>query len=237
MRTEHERSALSPRRTPPSRIHIVGGPGTGKTTLAQAIAAHLCVPIFSLDLIAFEGEEFRLRPLEARLADIHDIATAPGWVTEGMWLGWTEELFQQADIIVWLDHVPSHVAGWRMLTRFVRGGLQEAGRQPWSRKFTRIQDFSRNIRLFACAFQSGMRFYRGTSPMATAAEAPGAVTRTETARDLWAYGARVVHCRREQDVSALLNRIRTEWGQHVEAERHMPSPMSRPNPGNGPVSR
>jgi len=191
----------------PSRIHIVGGPGSGKTTLARTLASHLDVPNYSLDTIAFEGSEFKLRPLETRLREIHQIASSPGWITEGMWLGWTVELFRTADAIVWLDHVPTYLAGWRMVTRFVRGGLHEIGRQPWSRKFTRIHDFSRNLRLFACAFQSGMHFYRISS---SAVPTPGesrAITRAETARDLRAYKARVIHCRRERDIASFLRSI------------------------------
>jgi adenylate kinase family enzyme len=191
----------------PSRIHIVGGPGSGKTTLARTLASSLDVPNYSLDTIAFEGSEFKLRPLETRLREIHEIASSPGWVTEGMWLGWTDELFHTADAIVWLDHVPTYVAGWRMVTRFVRGGLQEIRRQPWSRKFTRIHDFSRNIRLFACAFQSGMQFYRISSSSVAAHGESRAITRAETARDLLAHKARVVHCRHERDITSFLRSI------------------------------
>jgi len=168
------------------------------------------VPSYSLDTIAFEGRDFAPRPLEARLVDIHRIALSPGWVTEGMWLGWTDELFQSADVIVWLDHVPRYVAVWRMLARFIRGGLQEIGRQPWQRKFTRVRDFSRNLRLFACAFQSGMEFYRTTALPKASANGLQSITRAQTARDLLAHKARVIHCRTECDIQAFVKRIGAE---------------------------
>jgi adenylate kinase family enzyme len=215
------------RATPPtpSRIHIVGGPGSGKTTLARTLASCLDVPNYSLDTIAFEGREFKLRPLEMRLHEIHQIASSPGWVTEGMWLGWTDELFRTADAIVWLDHVPTYVAGWRMVTRFVRGGLQEVGRQPWSRKFTRIHDFSRNLRLFVCAFQSGMRFYRISSSTVAPHSESRAITRAETARDLLAHKARVIHCRRERDIASFLQSI--DDSREAEAPSHSMAAQGR----------
>jgi hypothetical protein len=42
------------------RIHIVGGPGSGKTTLTHEIGTRLGIEIHELDLIAFTGPDYTL---------------------------------------------------------------------------------------------------------------------------------------------------------------------------------
>jgi adenylate kinase family enzyme len=92
------------------RIHVIGPPGSGKTTLAQRLASSLRLPFYELDYIAWEeGYPGTERPLEVRLKEVHRIASQPAWVTEGVFLSWTEELLCEADCIVWLD-VPMRLA-------------------------------------------------------------------------------------------------------------------------------
>ena len=50
-----------------TRIHIVGGPGSGKTTLAQRFSTYLNLPFYELDVIGWEGGYGLERSLEARL--------------------------------------------------------------------------------------------------------------------------------------------------------------------------
>ncbi|HLJ80565.1 MAG TPA: hypothetical protein VKT52_03690, partial [Ktedonobacterales bacterium] len=62
-----------PRWTQLQRVHVIGGPGTGKTTLSYQLADILDVPLFELDEIAGAGPApaFRMqRPLARRLADV-----------------------------------------------------------------------------------------------------------------------------------------------------------------------
>jgi len=102
------------------RIHVIGPPGSGKTTLAQRLASSLKLSYYELDYIAWEkGYPGTERPLDARLRDIHLIATQPSWVTEGIFLDWTGELLHEADYIVWLD-VPMRLALKHALSRRLR---------------------------------------------------------------------------------------------------------------------
>src|ERR1041384_5377101 len=103
-----------------SRIHIIGGPGSGKTTLARELAVDLDVEAYELDKIAFTGPDFEERPLPDRMADVQAIARRPAWVTEGLFVQWTDELMAQASIVVWLDHVNWERSLWRITKRFVR---------------------------------------------------------------------------------------------------------------------
>lgn len=105
------------------KVHIIGLPSAGKTTLATDLAARLGVPYHGLDPIAFVDEEWTLRPAPERDAMVAQILAEPGFVTEGGFLGWTDALFAAASHIVWLDP-PLRVLIWRHIRRV---GL----RHPW----------------------------------------------------------------------------------------------------------
>ena len=96
----------------PRRIHVIGGPGSGKTTLARRLTVCLSAPSFDLDAVGYVSGVGIKRPLEDRLVDVRVIATNRSWVTEGIFLWWIDELLEAADMIVWLD-VPWRVAAWR----------------------------------------------------------------------------------------------------------------------------
>src|ERR1700738_2234527 len=88
----------------PNRIHIVGGPGTGKSTLAELLSQQLELPVHEIEAIAYSQgwrPDFQLcAPLGARRAAVAEIATQRRWVTEATFMGWTDELFEAADIVV-----------------------------------------------------------------------------------------------------------------------------------------
>ena len=112
------------------RIHIVGGPGAGKSTLARRLASKLGIQPLKLDDIAFDPQTGAARPHSSRIRDIDSIAVKPAWVAEGVYLGWTGQLLALADLIVWLD-VPMRIALFRKiphhLKRSLAGGYPHAG--------------------------------------------------------------------------------------------------------------
>jgi adenylate kinase family enzyme len=86
------------------RIHVVGTSGSGKTTVAKALAAAIGVPHVELDAIHFAENWFE-RPDPDMLADVTALAARPGWVVDGNYgrVGVREVLWPIADTIVWLD--------------------------------------------------------------------------------------------------------------------------------------
>ncbi len=114
----------------PKRIHIIGGPGAGKTTLALRLGRLLGAEPYKLDEIAYARDPEIRQPLSVRLDRIRSIAAEPTWITEGVYLWWTNQLLDSADLIVWLD-IPLRVAILRKfphhLKRSLTGGYPHAG--------------------------------------------------------------------------------------------------------------
>jgi adenylate kinase family enzyme len=193
----------------PRRIQIVGGPGSGKSTLARQLAAHLKMPSYDLDTIAFEGVDFVLRDIGERTADIGSIVAQPRWIAEGMWLGWTEALFESADLVIWLDNVPWHVAARRILTRQLGGALAEMKRQPGLRKFTRFRDYWRNLKLLAHALWSSRAYYQQSSGASSLPTEATAESRATTERVLAPYWHKVARCRNQHDIETVVKQLRS----------------------------
>ncbi|MCP2013362.1 adenylate kinase family enzyme [Deinococcus sp. HSC-46F16] len=100
------------------RVIVIGTTGSGKTTLARALAARLGVP---------HGEQdawnhlpgWQEAPREGFRAQVAAFTAGDTWVMDGNYskardLGWV-----RADTLVWLDY-PGPVVFWRLLTRTVR---------------------------------------------------------------------------------------------------------------------
>ena len=107
------------------KVHIIGGPGSGKTTLAAALSARFQIPHYDLDLI---GRKNGMRD-EAYVEDTLAIAGQPGWVTENIGLVWIDLLLQRADYIVLLE-VSWPVAAYRIIRRHITKSLQGTNLYP-----------------------------------------------------------------------------------------------------------
>src|SRR5689334_6399141 len=103
------------------KIHILGGSGVGKTTLATRLGVVLGVPVFHLDDIArIGGGNGTPRTLAERQQLIETIIDQPAWITEGVHTGWTDPLLRESDMIVWISGLHPRTARRRIVRRFVR---------------------------------------------------------------------------------------------------------------------
>ncbi len=172
------------------RIMITGAPGSGKTRLAQSLAAQLGIPWFELDTVVYEGGAGRKRSYAERLPLAHAIASSGAWVTEGNYLWWAEELYRTADLVVWLDP-PWYVATWRVVLRHVQQSLRGTNRHPGLVRLAR----------FLWRYKS---YYFSRAPdTPTGPDDDLAGNRLATAIFLATYAPKLVRCGRPRAVAAL----------------------------------
>lgn len=95
-----------------NRIVIIGRTGSGKTTLAQALAAVLGVPHVELDSLFF-GPDFSTVPLELLRERTVKAIAGERWVTDGNKSAVRDLVWPRADTIVWLDYSLA-VSLWRL---------------------------------------------------------------------------------------------------------------------------
>jgi adenylate kinase family enzyme len=107
---------------PPRRIVILGGAGTGKTTLARRLAARTGARLVVLDEVwrrewgAADIPAFRTLVVEAHAGD--------AWISDGNFAQATFDLrLPRAELVVWTE-APRLVSSWRAMTRTLRPGEQ-----------------------------------------------------------------------------------------------------------------
>ena len=117
------------------RIHITGGPGTGKTTLARSVAAELGIEPFELDgqaltHVAMHNGIIDFEVLAAaRIEDSARVAAGETWVSEGSNILVAQPLFERADVVVVL-YCPWRVASYRIPLRHFKANLRGNNRFP-----------------------------------------------------------------------------------------------------------
>jgi adenylate kinase family enzyme len=109
------------------RIHIIGGPGSGKSYIAGKLAARLGVPVCNLDDLFWDPAAPRYG-VRAEVVErdrcLAEVAAGDGWIIEGVYYQWAAPSFARADVIIvltpgiWLRH-------WRVVRRFM---LRKSGR-------------------------------------------------------------------------------------------------------------
>ncbi len=107
------------------RIHIIGAPGSGKTTYARKLATSKKLPLCHLDEIYHDnsGSVSRKRSESERTRMASKIAATEKWITEGAsFSDWVNPILKRATEI----HIvsPSRTTCvWRQIKRYIRRKL------------------------------------------------------------------------------------------------------------------
>lgn len=121
------------------KIYILGGPASGKSTLAAELAGRIGVTFHEMDLVAYPefGPAIPQRPDDELAVLVKAIQDEEGWIVEGMYIGWTDPLIFEADLVIWIDP-PWPIAVWRSVKRDVLAMLGGKPRYPGWRRIWRM---------------------------------------------------------------------------------------------------
>lgn len=209
-----------------ARVHVVGAAGSGKTYLATAVSTALGLGRHELDLLTsrptLNGRGPAPATWQQRRTAAAALAQQPAWVTEGIYLGWTEPLLERADLVVWLD-VPWWRATWRILSRHAR--------RSWHR-----DNEWKGLRLLLRFLWSTRRYYRGPGGVVTSDHDDALTDRRMTRTALAPYTAKVRRCRSSRDVAAVLAELgarRLTSTRPHGRDYTAPAPSRSPSPPTG----
>ena len=105
------------------RVMVRGTTGSGKTTLARALAERLGVEYVEMDAI-HHLPNWTERPREETCAIVDEIVGRDGWVIDGNYGHALDHHFEKANAIVWLDYSFLTVFS-RLFVRTVRRSLRK----------------------------------------------------------------------------------------------------------------
>jgi adenylate kinase family enzyme len=100
------------------RINVVGTSGSGKTTVAAAIAKGLGMPHVELDALSW-GPGWQAVAPEVLRERVAAAVAEPEWVIDGNYSAVRDVVWGGADTVVWLDF-PKWLVMWRVVARTAR---------------------------------------------------------------------------------------------------------------------
>ena len=117
------------------KIHIIGGPGSGKTYLADKLSKELGIPHYDLDDIQWDNGSDAYgvkRAPEERAELLAAVLEQSDWITEGVYYAWCGQCFEDADRI-YLLNVPRYKYRYRIVRRFIlrKLGLEKGKRESF----------------------------------------------------------------------------------------------------------
>ncbi len=111
-----------------NKISIIGGSGTGKTTLANNLGKVLNLPVYHIDGI-HHLENWVLRDKNERDKIILEKANEDKWIIDGTYRSTLKERLEKADLIIYLDYSSiAQVKG--ALGRFIKNHGKEKPEIP-----------------------------------------------------------------------------------------------------------
>ncbi len=105
------------------RISIVGTTGSGKTTLAKAVAQQLQIPHIELDGLYWEPNWTAAAPQVFRNR-VSETLSSDCWVVDGNYSAVRDIVWSRADIVVFLDY-----SFWVVMQRLLQRTLQRSLKQ------------------------------------------------------------------------------------------------------------
>jgi adenylate kinase family enzyme len=100
---------------PPSRIVVIGSPGSGKTTLSRRAAKCLMLPLVSLDDLYWDVGWQPMRESEWRSVLAKELSRER-WILDGTYADSLAGRVAAADLVIWID-MPPFLCALRVMRR------------------------------------------------------------------------------------------------------------------------
>ncbi len=111
-----------------NRISIVGGAGTGKTTLSNLLSKKYNLPVTHIDGI-HHLKNWQVRDKAERDKIILDIVEKEKWIIDGTYKDTIKQRLEKSDLIIWLDYSTfAQIKG--ILKRFLKNPGKEKTEIP-----------------------------------------------------------------------------------------------------------
>ncbi|MFC1685491.1 DNA topology modulation protein FlaR [Nanoarchaeota archaeon] len=115
------------------KIHIIGGPGSGKSYISNRLSNSLKIPYYDLDDLHWnnKSKKYNIKiPEDVRDKNLKKILKKDRWIIEGVYYKWVQNSFSKADIIIVLK-VGVYTRAWKILKRFIlrKLGLAKAKKE------------------------------------------------------------------------------------------------------------
>ena len=111
-----------------NRISIIGGSGTGKTTLSNILSEKYNIPATHIDGI-HHLKNWQVRDKAERDKIILDIVEKEKWIIDGTYKDTIKQRLEKSDLIIWLDYSTfAQVKG--ILKRFLKNPGKEKPEIP-----------------------------------------------------------------------------------------------------------
>jgi adenylate kinase family enzyme len=99
-------------------VNVIGTSGSGKSTVAAALADHLGIRHIELDALAWDPN-WQSVPAPVLRTRVADASAEDAWVIDGNYSAVRDIVWQRADTVVWLD-LSRPVVMWRVISRTIR---------------------------------------------------------------------------------------------------------------------
>ena len=111
-----------------NKISIIGGSGTGKTTLSNILSKKYNIQAIHIDGI-HHLKDWKTRDKSERDKIILDILQKEQWIIDGTYKDTLKQRLQKSDLIIWLDYsTTSQLKG--ILKRFLKNFMKEREEIP-----------------------------------------------------------------------------------------------------------
>ncbi len=113
------------------KIHILGGPGSGKSYLGKQLSNIYGIKLYSLDDIFWDNGNNKYGIITNEIIrndKLKSLLKNNKWIIEGTYFEWVKESFERADIIIVLN---THfmIRCYRIIKRFILNKFHPTGRK------------------------------------------------------------------------------------------------------------